>query len=106
MAIKKTNTKKRVAISYANLTPELLSALKAKYPYGYTDEMIRIDKPNGDFFYAVVLETEEATYLVKVNVKIDSNPQEEIEKELFEAEEVEDIKNADDVIDQSDSDED
>lgn len=99
MAIKKTTPKKRVAISYANLTPELLDALKAKYPYGYTDEMIRIDKPNGDFFYAVVLETEDTSYLVKVNVKIDSNPQEEIEKELFEAEEVEDIKNADEVID-------
>lgn len=103
MAINKTNTKKRVAISYANLTPELLDALKAKYPYGYTDYMIRIDKPNGDFFYAVVLETDDTTYLVKVNVKIDTNPQEEIEKELFEADEVDDIKSADDVADVADS---
>lgn len=104
MAIKKINPKKRVAISYANLTPELLEALKAKYPLGYTDEMIRIDKPNGEFFYAVVLETEEISYLVKVNVKIDSNPQEEIEKELFESDEVDDIKDAEQVIDVADSD--
>lgn len=101
MATRITNTKKRVAISYTNLTPELLDAFKQQYPLGYTDKMIRIDKPNGDFFYAVVLDTPDTTYLVKVNVKIDSNPQEDLEKDLYEGDQVEEIKNTEDVVDMS-----
>lgn len=36
--------KKRVAISYKNLSPELRDEVKKQYPNGYTDHMIRIDK--------------------------------------------------------------
>ena len=32
---------------------------------------MRIDKPNGEFFYAVPFETDEINYLVKIDVKID-----------------------------------
>ena len=45
--------KKHIATSFHNLSPELQEAVKAKYPLGFTDAMIRVDKPNGDFFYAV-----------------------------------------------------
>ena len=61
--------KKRVAISYKNLSPELRDEVKKQYPNGYTDHMIRIDKGPGDFFYAIVLETEDTSYLIKVDVK-------------------------------------
>ena len=66
--------KKRSVISYANMSPELLSAFKEKYPKGYADYMgdiNKIDKPNGTFFYAVSLEVIDAIYLVKIEVKID-----------------------------------
>ena len=53
--------KKRVAISYKNLSPELRDEVKKQYPNGYTDHMIRIDKGPGDFFYAIVLETEDTS---------------------------------------------
>ena len=30
--------------------PSCQEAVKAKYPLGFTEAMIRVDKPNGDFF--------------------------------------------------------
>ena len=44
MAIKNIN-KKRLVVSYQNLPAELQEEVKKLYPYGYTDHMIRIDKP-------------------------------------------------------------
>lgn len=105
MAGKNAMAKKRVVTSYANLTSELMSAFKQRYPFGYTDFMIRIDKPSGDFFYAVMLETEEINYLVKVNVKIDTKPEEELEKDFYGEDEGDEIKGADEIPDSDDSDE-
>ncbi len=96
-----TNSKKRVVVSYHNLSPELQAELKKKYPTGYTESMIRIEKGAGDFFYAVVLETEDTNYLVKIDVKIDGGHEEEEDKEYYDDE----IKGADDMAD-GDSDDD
>lgn len=85
-------------VSYHNLPVELQDELKKKYPFGYTEDMIRIDKPNGDFFYAVVFETEEISYLVKIDVKVDGNIEEEEDKDYYEDE----IKGADEIADSSD----
>lgn len=92
---KETTTKKRLAVSYHNLPVELQEELKRKYPNGYTEAMIRIDKPSGDFFYAVVLDTEEISYLVKIDVKVDGNIEEEEDKDYYDDE----IKGADEIID-------
>ena len=93
--------KKRVVISYKNLSEELQEQLKAQYPNGYTDSMMRIDKPNGEFFYAVILETEEINYLVKIEVKIDDGNIDDDDKEYYD----EDIKGADELADAEDEDE-
>ena len=93
--------KKRVVISYKNLSEELQAQLKAQYPTGYTDSMMRIDKPNGDFFYAVILETEEISYLVKIDVKIDDGNIDDDDKEYYD----EDIKGADELADTEGDDE-
>ncbi len=87
--------KKHIVTSYRNLAPELQEALREKYPTGFTDAMMRVDKPNGDFFYAVPFETEEVSYLVKIDVKIDDNAQEEDEKDYYDDE----IKGADEIQD-------
>ncbi|MFI3265505.1 MAG: hypothetical protein SNG38_09320 [Rikenellaceae bacterium] len=73
--------------------------VKEKYPLGFNDAMMRIDKPNGDFFYAVPFETEDITYLVKIDVKIDDS--EKMEKDLFSDEIVESdqIGKGDDAVD-------
>lgn len=63
--------------------------------------MIRIDKGPGDFFYAVILETDEINYLVKIDVKIDSEIEEEDEKDYYD----EDINGADQIEEASDEDE-
>lgn len=76
--------KRRAVVSYANLSPELLSVIKEKYPRGYVDymdEIMKISKPDGAFFHAIKIETEDAIYLVKVDVKIDDYA--DVEKEIF-----------------------
>lgn len=105
MVSKVATAKKRVIISYMNLSPELLGAFKLTYPHGHNEAMIRIDKPGGEFFYVVPLETEEISYLVKVDVKIDTKPEEELEKDYYSDEEDE-ISGADQIADSAGDDDD
>ena len=79
--------KKRLVVSFNNLSEELLDALKKKYPAGYGDSIMKINGPNDKVFYAVMLEMPEASYLVKVDVKIDSVGEEVEEKAEFEEDE-------------------
>lgn len=85
MAVKRV-MKKRVVTSFHNLTTEMQEAVKELYPTGYTEAMMRIEKPNGDFFYAVPYATEEIDYLVKIDVKIDELRAEDDEKDIFDDE--------------------
>ena len=59
--------------------------------------MIRVDKPNGDFFYAVPFETEEVAYLVKIDVKIDDAALDDEGADFFD----DDLKGADEIQDDS-----
>ena len=92
-------TKKHIVTSLHNLPAELQDALREKYPSGFTDAMMRVDKPNGDFFYAVPFDTEEVAYLVKIDVKIDDNAAEEDEKDYYDDE----LKGADEIQDEGGS---
>ncbi|MBQ1221329.1 MAG: hypothetical protein II362_01040 [Alistipes sp.] len=92
----KPNTaKKHIVTSFNNLPAELQEAVKAFYPLGFTDAMMRIDKPNGDFFYAVPFDTEDTAYLVKIDVKIDDKAGEEDDKDYYD----DDLKGADELQD-------
>ena len=95
------SNKKRLVVSFNNLPAELQEEIKQFYPAGYFDAMIRIDKPNGDFFYAVPFETEEISYLVKIDVKIDDLSDEDDDKEYYD----EEIKGADEIQDDGSDDE-
>ena len=57
--------------------------------------MMRVDKPNGDFFYAVPFETDEISYLVKIDVKIDDMSDEDDDKDYYD----DDLKGADELAD-------
>ncbi len=94
MSKETVSNKKRLITSYHNLPVELQEELKRQYPTGYTEKMIRIEKGPGDFFYAVLLETPDINYLVKVDVKIDDDVEEEEDKGYYD----DDIKGADDII--------
>ena len=95
------SAKKRLVTSFNNLPLELQEAVKAAYPLGYTDFMMRIDKPNGDFFFAVPFETEEISYLVKIDVKIDDLSNEEEDKDYYD----DDLKGADELANDDSEDE-
>lgn len=75
--------KRKLVISYKNLTPELLDIFKQKYPHGYLNHVIKVTKPNNEFFHAITLDTEDSSYLIKVNVKIDTKPKDEDEEKGF-----------------------
>lgn len=96
-----TDNKKRSVVSFANLAPELQEELKRLYPAGFSDVMMRIEKPNGEFFYVVPFETEEVSYMVKVAVKIDDHIEDEEDKDYY----TDDLKGADEFAD-SEEDED
>ncbi len=74
--------KKRLVISYKNCPAEVIQAIKEKYPLGYGDALIKVQKPNGDFFHAITIDLEDVSYLVKVDVKIDNLTEEEFEKQF------------------------
>ncbi len=92
---KQNMAKKHIVTSFHNLTPELQEEVKQKYPLGFTDVMMRVDKPNGDFFYAVPFDTDEVSYLVKIDVKIDDLVAEDDDKEYYD----DDLKGADELQD-------
>ena len=68
------DSKKRHVVSYEKMSghPDLAAAFAEKYPRGFSDylnDLIKYPKPDGTSFYAVTIETEDAIYLVKINVK-------------------------------------
>lgn len=89
------NTKKRLVTSYNNLTAEQQEEVKALYPRGFAEVMTRIDKPNGDFFYVVPYETDEVSYLVKIDVKIDDST-DDVDDDFYGDDE---LKGADEIQD-------
>ncbi len=66
-----TNRKKLI-INFANVTPELMEAIRKKYPLGWINHTIKVPLSGGAFFFAITIDTEEASYLIKVPVKIDT----------------------------------
>ncbi len=94
--------KKRVVTSFNNLAPELQEQVSEKYSNGFTDAMMRIDKPNGDFFYAVSFATDDVDYMIKIDVKIDDANHDDDDKGFFGDE----IKDGDELADIQDADDD
>ena len=74
--------RKRLVVSSKNCPVEVIQAIKEKYPLGYGDAIIKVQKPSGDFFHAITVDFEDVSYLVKVDVKIDNLTEEEFEKQF------------------------
>ena len=64
--------KKRLVVSYSNVSAEVLEAIRNKYPLGFSNHVIKVKTRGDEFFYAITVDTDEASYLVKVPVKIDT----------------------------------
>lgn len=59
-------------IKFEDLPNKAIKALIKQYPEGWKDHVRKITKPSGDFFYAINVDTKEISYLVKVDVIVDS----------------------------------
>ncbi len=75
------NAKKKVVVNFENIEPDVLQAIMKKYPSGYANHVIKVNLPNNKFFHAVTVDTDDASYLVKVKVKLDKI--EKLEEDLF-----------------------
>ena len=80
----KAQNKKHLIKSYDKLPQEARDAFDEKYGEGYAEAAQKITKPDGSILYVVPLETDDAVYMVKVDLVIDTNfSEEEFEKEAF-----------------------
>ena len=77
-------TKKRLIISFKNLNDDLRILFRDTYPDGYKEYIQKAYKPDGEPLFVVPLETEDTSYLIKFDVKVDTLHAEDIEKEMFD----------------------
>ena len=76
--------KKRVIVSFNKLSSEQILQFSEAYPEGYASHIQKITKPSGEIIYVVPFDTEEAIYMVKIDVKVDQKlTEEEYDKEIF-----------------------
>jgi hypothetical protein len=107
-------SKRRGIISYEKLSLEQKKQILRDYPDGYINHLTSIKTPTGEVLDALIWETEEVIYLVKVNkltpkmkASIENDDDEdEIEDEEFEDElDKEDVIKGDDVDSDSEEEE-
>jgi len=73
--------KKKIIVNHRDASAEVLEAIQKQYPTGWSERIIRVDLAPDKFFNAIIVETDDVTYLVKVPVKKDKKI-EKIEEEL------------------------
>ena len=74
-----SGSKKRVIKSLENLSDDLLELLKRQYPNGYEGSISRITNAKKEPIFVFPLETEDATYLVKVPATKNSEGEYDVE---------------------------
>jgi len=77
------NPRKKLIINFASVTPDLMEAIRLKYPLGWINHTIKVPLSGGAFFFAITLDTEDTSYLIKVPVKIDTKS--EKDEDFFES---------------------
>ena len=78
------NRKKKLIISYKNLPEEVRELFKEAYPDGYKEYLQKTIKPNGEPIFVVPLETDDTSYMVKFDVKIDTAlVEEDLDKDVY-----------------------
>ncbi len=103
VACTKRLQKKRVVTSQDRLSEELQALFNETYPKkdDIENNLIRIDRPDGTFICCVPLETEDTSYLVKIKVVIDKNPEESLDRDddMGEDSDSGDMEGADELAD-------
>jgi hypothetical protein len=75
--------RKKLIINYSNVSAELMEAIRKKYPLGWVNHTIKVKTTGDSFFFAITVDTEEASYLIKVPVKIDTKSDKD-DEDFFE----------------------
>jgi hypothetical protein len=84
-------SKRRAIISYDKLSIDQKKQILRDYPDGYINHLTTIKTPTGETLDALIWETDEVIYLVKVNkITPKAKPVAEVEEDDFD--EVTDIK--------------
>ena len=113
-------SKKRAIVSYEKLTPEQKKELLKSFPDGYGSSITLIKTPAGETLEALIWETEEIIYLVKVNKTItkaldddDDDDDDDLEDDIIKPDDLEeddddddDDVSKDDEVEDEDDDED
>jgi hypothetical protein len=63
--------KKKLVVNYENLPPGVLELIEKQYPEGWANHVIKVQGAKDNFFYAIVVDSPEISYLIKVKVKKD-----------------------------------
>ncbi|GAB5418541.1 MAG: hypothetical protein Crog4KO_02980 [Crocinitomicaceae bacterium] len=90
-------TKIRKLVSFEKLEAPLRRQLLNQYPEGFDGAVMRIEAPKP--FYAVILESEQVTYLVKLNNNLINLSHSELEDEFQDDEPSEILEDDDNVAD-------
>jgi hypothetical protein len=96
-------SKKRAIVTYDKLSEEMKDRLEEAFPDGFGGSMTQIKTPTGETLDALLWETEEIIYLVKLN-KINKKPVVIPEEEEFDDLPEEDVK-SDEIDDLEEDDE-
>ena len=97
-------SKKKVIKSLENLSGDLLELLRNQYPNGYESSITRITNAKREPIFVFPLETEDATYLVKVPVTKNSDGEYDVESKPETEFDKEDAFDAADTFDNAGSD--
>ena len=96
-------SKKRAIVSYENLTTEQKKELLKSFPDGYGSSITLIKTPAGETLEALIWETEEIIYLVKVNKTItkaldddDDDDDDDLEEDILKPDDLEEDDEDDD----------
>ena len=76
--MEKIMEKKRVIKNIDSISDEVKEAIRAKYPDGWNNHVQRVNKGTNEFFHVITVDTADTSYMIRVNVKVDSV--EELEK--------------------------
>jgi hypothetical protein len=108
-------TKRRAIISYDKLTIDQKKQILKDFPDGYINHLTSIKTPTGELLDALIWETDEVIYLVKIN-KVATKPaivdedeedfEDDFDKVDVKDEELEDEEEDEEEYDQPDQDED
>jgi len=103
-------SKKRAIVTYEKLSEEMRDRLEEAFPEGFGGAMTQVSTPTGELMDAILWETDEMIYLVKLNKVKQKNvvipEDDEEDEEDFDDIPEDDVKDEDDSSDDDDDDDD